>query len=71
MWEWDGNAWTNSVSATMPTARHSARAAYDADRNRVLLFGGIEAATGTGPMRPGSLIASFFVRREAFARQRS
>lgn len=39
-WEWDGTAWTQKVPAQRPPARYSAHMAYDAKRDRVILFGG-------------------------------
>ena len=38
-WEWDGAAWTRAVDG--PAVFHAA-AAYDADANRILVFGGFD-----------------------------
>ena len=38
-WEWDGTAW-KQVSTSGPTARYDGAMAYDAARQRVVLFGG-------------------------------
>lgn len=38
-WEWDGTTWT-AVSTSGPPARFDAKMAYDAARQRVVLFGG-------------------------------
>jgi hypothetical protein len=43
-WEWDGQAWTPRTIATPPPARWIHRMAYDAQRNRVVLFGGAAGA---------------------------
>ncbi|MEI6775568.1 MAG: kelch repeat-containing protein [Chloroflexales bacterium] len=40
IWEWDGTTWTQITSATSPPARSSHAMAYDATRQRVVLFGG-------------------------------
>jgi hypothetical protein len=40
-WEWDGAAWTQA-SSVGPTPRDGARAAFDAQRGQVVLFGGIQ-----------------------------
>jgi cysteine-rich repeat protein len=48
-WEWDGNEWRNvtpPLAADSPGARESHRIAYDAARERIVLFGGRDAATG-------------------------
>jgi hypothetical protein len=39
-WEWDGQDWAQVVTATRPTARGHHAMAYDANRGRVVLFGG-------------------------------
>lgn len=39
-WEFDGSTWTQVVTATSPPIRASPGAAYDAQRHRVVLFGG-------------------------------
>jgi hypothetical protein len=47
LWEWNGDAgtWTNRTPATLPAAwpgnRYSLGMTYDADRGRIVLFGGI------------------------------
>jgi hypothetical protein len=43
-WEWDGAAWTQVFPAHAPPARSGGAMAYDAARQRVVLFGG-----GAGP----------------------
>jgi hypothetical protein len=40
-WEWDGNTWIETTPATAPPARSRHAMAYDAVRQRVLLFGGV------------------------------
>ena len=46
-WEWDGNTWTQRATGavTKPSARHIHAMAYDAARNVVILFGGLDNAT--------------------------
>jgi len=39
-WEWDGTDWREQDPGEAPVARHGARMAYDAVRQRVVLFGG-------------------------------
>jgi hypothetical protein len=39
-WEWDGTNWFKKTPAHAPPARFNAAMAYDAARNRVVLFGG-------------------------------
>ncbi len=39
-WEWDGERWTQRTPATSPPARWGHALAYDAARQRVVLFGG-------------------------------
>jgi hypothetical protein len=40
-WEWDGTTWTNVTPVTgSPPARDAHAMAYDADRGRVVMFGG-------------------------------
>ena len=39
-WEWDGATWTKRMPVTSPQARDSLAMAYDAARQRVVLFGG-------------------------------
>jgi len=39
-WEWDGQTWSQRFSATAPLPRESAALAYDAYRNRIVMFGG-------------------------------
>jgi hypothetical protein len=46
LWEWDGENWTRA-STTGPSPRNGAAIAYDADRSRVVLFGG-PPASGAG-----------------------
>ncbi len=39
-WEWDGVTWTKITTAHAPSARYSSAMAYDAQRGRMVLFGG-------------------------------
>ena len=39
-WVWDGTTWTQRFPATSPPARTNIRLAYDAQRGKVVLFGG-------------------------------
>ena len=39
-WEWDGNAWVETTPPTSPSVRFGHGMAYDANRQRVVLFGG-------------------------------
>lgn len=41
-WEWDGTNWHEVTPTTSPPARAYHAMAYDADRQRVVLFGGFE-----------------------------
>jgi N-acetylneuraminic acid mutarotase len=45
-WEWDGTAktWTQRFPGTVPPARYDHAMAFDAARNRVIVFGGRNAA---------------------------
>ncbi len=43
-WRWDGTAWTEILDAG-PPARCAHGMAFDSNRNRVVLFGGLEAAS--------------------------
>lgn len=47
-WEWDGTTWSD-VSPLMgnPSERNAPQLAYDAKRDRVVLFGGISRANGS------------------------
>jgi len=47
-WEWDGAAWT-LVASDGPSARNNATLAYDAAREKVVLFGGGRPAGGPCP----------------------
>jgi len=49
-WSYDVNAntWANLNPATAPTARSSASLAYDSESDRVILFGGVDAAGANG-----------------------
>jgi len=42
-WEWDGASWTQ-VATTGPLPRYGHAMAYDSQRHRVVLFGGIQAS---------------------------
>ena len=46
-WEWDGTTWTQLAPATSPPARWDGMLAYDAQRQRVVLFGGTNASGQT------------------------
>ena len=39
-WEWDGNTWLERSPTTSPSVRFGHAMAYDAARQRVVLFGG-------------------------------
>ena len=39
-WEWDGRRWEEKHPAVAPSPRNGAAMSYDADRRRVVLFGG-------------------------------
>lgn len=39
-WMWDGTTWTQVNTASSPGARFSAASAYDAERNKVMIFSG-------------------------------
>src|SRR5688572_4916037 len=39
-WEWDGSSWSLQNPAASPPPRHSHALAYDAARQRIVLFGG-------------------------------
>jgi Abnormal spindle-like microcephaly-assoc'd, ASPM-SPD-2-Hydin len=43
-WEWDGNQWAERVTAVAPPARTRTALAFDARRQRVVLFGGSPAS---------------------------
>lgn len=43
--QWDGNSWTTIPTVQAPNARHSAVMAYDSDRKRVVLFGGVVSSS--------------------------
>ncbi len=50
LWEWDGVAWTQrctdaTCQAAMPAARSGHAMAYDAARQRVVVFGGVSVGT--------------------------
>lgn len=49
-WEWDGTTWTERMSATSPPGRQGHAMAYDAARQRVVVFGGM-----TWGAKPGDL----------------
>ncbi|MEE2886618.1 MAG: kelch repeat-containing protein, partial [Planctomycetota bacterium] len=44
-WEYDGNDWSQIMTATTPPARNSHALVHDADRGRTILFGGQGALT--------------------------
>ena len=41
-WEWTGSRWIQQHPATSPSPRSGACAAYDADTNEVVMFGGVD-----------------------------
>jgi hypothetical protein len=43
-WFWDGTTWAPLTATATPTARSSSALAYDATRDRFVMFGGIDAA---------------------------
>lgn len=49
-WEWDGSTWTLRTPATSPPARAMHELAYDAARQRVVLFGGASQPFGGNPL---------------------
>ena len=40
-WEWDGSTWVPQLFASGPTARYDHKMAYDSQRHRTVMFGGI------------------------------
>jgi len=40
-WEWDGTSWVQATSSVVPPGRRSAAMAFDPNRGKVLLFGGL------------------------------
>jgi hypothetical protein len=44
-WEWDGTQWSLDAPAAAPAVRSGQAMAYDANRDRVVVFGGWNAAT--------------------------
>jgi hypothetical protein len=54
-WEWDGTSstWTRITTAVLPPARIAAAAAYDENRDRFLVFGGITKAVGVDAVVQG------------------
>jgi hypothetical protein len=45
-WEWNGTAWTQvNLTGTKPTLRRQHAMAYDSMRGRVVMFGGVNAAS--------------------------
>ncbi len=45
-WEWDGSDWQQRTPATVPDTDGQAALAYDASRQRVVLFGGARTSPG-------------------------
>ncbi|MBI4712033.1 MAG: hypothetical protein HY762_01800 [Planctomycetes bacterium] len=45
-WEWDGKDWKDKISDTQPPARACHGLVYDMARNKCLLFGGLNPASG-------------------------
>lgn len=43
LWRWDGSAWTQQTAASDIGSRHHAAMALDPVRNRLVLFGGLDA----------------------------
>jgi hypothetical protein len=50
VWEFDGHTWMKITAPNGPSPRHSAGAAYDSRRNRVLVFGGLGAGGMLGDL---------------------
>lgn len=50
-WEWDGTRWLKRTPTLTPPGRYGAGLAFDADRNRVVLFGGSNKLS-----QPGGLV---------------
>lgn len=46
-WVWDGLGWLNAAPSTGPSSRAWAAMAYDAARDRIVLFGGTTGATAS------------------------
>jgi len=46
-WSWDGTTWTQINTASSPSARASGAMAYDAERNKIMLFSGAGPGVGT------------------------
>ena len=44
-WEWDGDQWIERTPTSRPSPRARAKLAFDASRNRVVLFGGTNGTT--------------------------
>ncbi|MEY4675120.1 MAG: hypothetical protein RL148_2904, partial [Planctomycetota bacterium] len=42
-WEWDGLTWMQRPTAVVPSARHFHSMAYDSQRQRTMLFGGVSS----------------------------
>jgi hypothetical protein len=49
LWAWDGNNWSPVVTATSPPRRTTFGMAYEANRDRVVVFGGWGVISGTLP----------------------
>jgi hypothetical protein len=47
-WEWDGYRWHAAQPATSPAPRDNHAMAFDAARQRTILFGGFDPSTGLG-----------------------
>jgi hypothetical protein len=50
LWELDGETWTRIDAPNGPSARHSAGATFDSRRNRVVVFGGLDAVGPKGDL---------------------
>ncbi len=47
-WQWDGSTWTQLSLSSHPSARWGARMAYDADSQKIILFGGFDGTNYLG-----------------------
>ena len=55
-WEWDGTTWANvtpAAGAPSPSPRTQSVMTYDAQRHRIVLFGGMHAVAGSPPVLLG------------------
>src|SRR5262245_6212170 len=49
-WEWDGSSWSERATATRPAPRAGAAIAYDSQRDRYVLFGGVANSGSINPL---------------------